>query len=178
MIGGDTILQELTEKFGSDVFVPQATRDSVPTAWMPRERTHDVLGYLKSEIPRPYRFLYDLTGIDERNHLNRADGLDNEFTVVYHLLSFDRNADVRLKVPLYGEAPSVPTVTDLWSMANWYERELWDMFGVVVENHPDLRRILTPPWWEGHALRKDHPARGTEMGRFTLPDDKQKAEEE
>jgi NADH-quinone oxidoreductase subunit C/D len=136
------------------------------------------LDFLKNEIPRPYPFLYDLTGIDERNHTNRADGLDHDFTVVYQLLSFERNTDVRLKIPLDGQAPSVRTITDIWPMANWYERELWDMFGINVEGHPDLRRILTPPWWEGHALRKDHPARATDIGRFELPEDKQKKEEE
>jgi NADH-quinone oxidoreductase subunit C/D len=173
-----TVLEELEQKFGNDVVAPQETRDGVPTAWVPRERAHEVLQYLKTEIPHPYPFLYDLTGIDERNHLNRDGGPDNAFTVLYQLLSFERNEDVRLKIPLDGDRPSIPTITGIWPMANWYERELWDMFGIDVEGHPDLRRILTPPWWKGHALRKDHPARATEIGRFELPDDKQKKEEE
>src|SRR5690242_12943631 len=144
--GPENVLDELKQKFGEDSFTPQATRDGVPTVWLPRERAHTVLRYLKTEIPRPYPFLYDLTGIDERNQINRGDGRDNDFTVVYQLMSFERNSDVRIKVPLEGEAPSVPTITDIWPMANWYERELWDMFGIDVEGHPDLRRILTPPW--------------------------------
>jgi NADH-quinone oxidoreductase subunit C/D len=84
------------------------------------------------------------------------------------LLSYERNEDVRLKVALDGASLSVPTVTDLWPGADWYERELWDMFGINVEGHPNLRRILMPPWWEGHPLRKDHPSRATEMGTFSM----------
>ncbi len=80
--------------------------------------------------------LYDLTAIDERERTHRAGQPAADFTVVYHLRSLDRAADVRVKVALEGEAPSVPTVTDLWPSANWYEREVWDMFGVGVRRPP------------------------------------------
>ena len=114
--------------------------------------------------------LYDLTAIDERVRRDRASSPARDFTVVYHLLSFDRNEDVRVKVALAEDAASLPTVTDLWPAANWYEREAWDMFGIVFDGHPHLARILMPPTWKGHPLRKDHPARATEMGVFQMPE--------
>ena len=172
------ILRELRENFGEELITSQDTRDEIPTAWLPRARAHAVLRYLKMTARQPYRMLYDLTAIDERNRVNRDGQPDSDFTVVYHLLSFDRNDDVRLKIALRGEHSSIPTITDLWPMADWYEREMWDMFGVSIEGHPRLRRILMPPTWDGHPLRKDQPARATEMGPFQLPDDKQEREEE
>ena len=174
----NNILHELKEKFGEELITPQITCDEIPTAWLPRVRAHEVLRYLKTAARQPYRMLYDLTAIDERNRVNRHGQPDSDFTVVYHLLSFERNSDVRLKIALQGEHPSIPTITDVWPMADWYEREIWDMFGIGVEGHPRLRRILMPPTWNGHPLRKDHPARATEIGPFELPDDKQEQEEE
>ena len=117
--------------------------------------------------------LYDLTAIDERERVHRQAQPAGDFTVVYHLLSFDRNEDVRIKVSLKGDSPSIGTVTDLWPAANWYEREVWDMFGINIEGHPHLTRLLMPEWWQGYPLRKDHPARATEMTPFTMPDPQQ-----
>jgi NADH-quinone oxidoreductase subunit C/D len=167
-----SVIEELRGRFGAETVVEQTTADDVPTIWVGVDRAAAFLGYLKKDSPAPYRMLYDLTAIDERTRRVRPQQPDSDFTVVYQLLSFDRNAYVRIKVALRGEAPSIRTITDLWPSANWYERELWDMFGIRVEGHPDLRRILMPPWWQGHPLRKDHPARATEMEPFRLPDDK------
>ena len=171
------IVDELRDRFGSGTFGRQETGDGIPTVWTTKERAREVLGYLKTEAERPYKMLYDLTAIDERVRRVRQDQSPSDFTVVYHLLSFERNEDVRLKIPLTEQAASLPTITDLWPAANWYEREVWDLFGITFVGHPHLRRILTPPTWQGHPLRKDHPARATEMGRFYLPEDKQEAEE-
>jgi NADH-quinone oxidoreductase subunit C/D len=172
------VLQELQNRFGEDIATLQPTCDRMPTLWVDRERVHDVLGYLKNEADRPYRMLYDLSAIDERERTNRQGQPESDFTVVYHLMSFERNEDVCVKVALQGEYPTLRTVTDIWPAANWYERETWDMFGITFEGHPHLTRILMPPTWEGHPLRKEHPARATEMGPFQLPVEKQVREEE
>lgn len=172
------VARELSERFGHVDFVVQPTRDAIPTLWVPRDHLRDVLRYLKTEAPKPYRMLYDLTAIDERVRVHRAGQPPSDFTVVYHLLSFDRNEDVRLKVALSGDAPAMPTITDIWPMANWYEREVWDLFGITFEGHPNLRRILLPPTWQGHPLRKDYPARATERGPFTMSQEKYEAEQE
>lgn len=172
------IVEELGHRFGGAPFIREQTRDDIPTIWTTGDGIHGVLRYLKEEAERPYPMLYDLTAVDERVRRVRQDRPPSDFTVLYHLLSFDRNEDIRLKVPLTGSTLSLRTITDLWPAASWYEREVWDMFGITFEGHPHLRRILMPPTWAGHPLRKDHPARATEMGRFHLPEQKQEIEEE
>jgi NADH-quinone oxidoreductase subunit C/D len=172
MAAPSTIVDELRKAFGADSIVEQPTCDGVPTFWVGADRVGSILGHLKRQADRPYPMLYDLTGIDERARRNRAGQPDADFTVVYQLLSFDRSEYVRVKVALTGPSPSIRTITDLWPSANWYERELWDMFGIEVAGHPDLRRILMPPWWNGHPLRKDHPARATEMEPFRMPEER------
>jgi NADH-quinone oxidoreductase subunit C/D len=172
------IRADLQERFGAAIGAAQPTRDAIPTLWVAPERAPEILRYLKQQIDRPFRMLYDLTAIDERARRNRQGQPASDFTVVYHLLSFERNQDLRLKVALTGEAPSLPSITAIWPAANWYEREIWDMFGVRFDGHPNLRRILMPPTWQGHPLRKEHPARATEMGQFQLPDEKQAREQE
>ena len=172
------ILAQLQEKFGADAVTPQPTRDGIPTFWTHAGTLRETLRHLKEGIDRPYRAIYDVTAIDERERVHRQGQPPSDFTVVYHLLSYGRNEYIRIKVPLHESQLSVPTITDLWPAANWYEREVWDMFGIKVEEHPHLERILMPRTWVGHPLRKDHPARATEMGRFTLPDDKQDREQE
>ena len=173
-----TIGGELRARFPAEPFPEQATRDGIPTFWVSRDALPEVLRFLKNEVAQPYPMLWDLTAIDERERRHREGQPPSDFTAVYHLLSFDRNADVRLKVALTGEKPSMPTITGLWPSSDWYEREAWDMFGIGFDGHPNLRRILSPPWWEGHPLRKEHPARATDMGPFTLPIEKWEQEEE
>ena len=172
------VLQELQNRFGENIAIQQSTCDQAPTLWVDRERVRDVLGYLKNEADRPYRMLYDLSAIDERARANRQGQPESDFTVIYRLTSFERNKDVCVKVALQGEYPTLHTITDIWPAANWYERETWDMFGITFEGHPHLTRILMPPTWVGHPLRKEHPARATEMGPFQLPVEKQVREEE
>jgi NADH-quinone oxidoreductase subunit C/D len=172
------IVGELQDRFDNTVLMQQQTRDDIPTSWCTGEGVPDILRYLKHTIDRPYRMLYDLTAIDERWRTHRSGQPKADFTVVYHLLSTERNQDIRIKVPLEGEHPSLASITGIWPSADWYEREVWDMFGITFDGHPHLRRILLPATWEGHPLRKEHPARATEMGPFQLPVDKQLREEE
>jgi NADH-quinone oxidoreductase subunit C/D len=162
----------------STLGAPQLTRDGISTYWIPRDKIQETVRFLRSEVPQPYRTLYDLTAIDERGRKHREGQPPSEFSVVYHLLSYERNDFIRLKVALALDDLSLPTISNLYPNANWYEREVWDMFGITFDGHPHLSRILMPRTWQGHPLRKDHPARATEMGPFELPDDKQDAEQE
>lgn len=173
-----TIDEEIKQKFGDKIIYQQETKDEFPTIWVGRDSLVTVLNYLKNEITNPFRMLYDITAIDERSYSNRNGLPQSDFTIVYHLLSFDRNNDIRIKVPLKDNDVNVPTITDLWQNANWYEREAFDMFGINFNGHKYLRRLLMPLTWNGHPLRKDHPARATEMGPFQLPDDKQIREQD
>jgi NADH-quinone oxidoreductase subunit C/D len=190
------IFDELKNDFGEVSFTTQPTHDEIPTIWVDKSKAHAMLRYLQTKVSKPYRTLYDLTAIDERERNSRngqpqsngkaqgngqAQGdadARGDFTLVYHLLSYERNEDIRLKVALQGEQPSLPTITDICQAANWYEREAWDMFGIKFDGHPHLERILMPRTWQGHPLRKEYPARATEMGPFCLPEDKQEAEQE
>ena len=106
-------------------------------------------------------------------------GAASEFTVVYHLFSFERNEYIRIEDRARTAMRlSLDSITGLWPAANWYEREVWDMFGISFSGHPHLQRILMPKSWTGHPLRKDHPARATEMGPFHLSEEKEEAEQE
>ena len=161
---------EVAARFGDAVLAIQPTADGITTVWVRPEGAARVLGHLKNEVASPFKMLLDLTAIDERERGNRAGQPASDFTVVYHLMSLDRNSDVRVKVPLTGSSPAIRSITGLWPCANWYESEAWDMFGIDFAGHPLQRRILSPPWWEGHPLRKDQPARATEMGPFQMPE--------
>ncbi len=126
------------------------------TAVVPREHIVDVCTYLKLSSAAKYDFLADLCGVD------RGPEEEPRFEVNYHLFSTTRHSRLRLKVLLMEDDLHVPTVTGVWRTANWHERETFDLFGVVFDGHPDLRRILLPDDWQGHALRKDFPLRGYE----------------
>ena len=164
-------IDDLPGLFGPAIVGIQPTRDAIPTFWVGAAGVKDVLRHLKAPAGGAFAMLYDLTAIDERERKSRDGQPPSDFTVVYHLLSYERNQDVRLKVALQGDSPQLDTITDLWPSADWYEREAWDMFGIRFAGHPRLRRLLMPPWWDGHPLRKDHPARATEMGPFVMPRD-------
>ncbi|HEY5118709.1 MAG TPA: NADH-quinone oxidoreductase subunit C, partial [Anaerolineales bacterium] len=101
---GSDVFQDLQREFGPvSGFAAQPVRDDVPTIWVPRESVTPVLKFLKTSAPQPYRMLYDLTAIDERKRVHREGQPESDFTLVYHLLSLERNADVRIKAALQGE---------------------------------------------------------------------------
>ena len=164
---------ELLARFGADLFVAQPTADETPTYWVNREQLPGVLKHLRGAFP----MLLDLFGIDERLREHKPAPA-TDFTVVYHLLNPERREEFRVKVAIRDGEPPIPSAAGIWPNANWYEREAWDMFGIEFSGHPNLRRILLPPTWEGHALRKDHPARATEMEPFSLDAEKQAREQE
>lgn len=167
---------QLEIKFPGVLFVEQQTFDEIPTFWIPRRDLLPILSYLKQECA--FEMLFDLCGVDERTRNNRENLPEADFTVVYHLVSFSENKDVRLKIALSESDCNLPTSIPVWPNANWYEREAWDMYGIVFTGHPNLFRILLPPTWEGHALRKDHPARATEMEPFRMTEERQDREQE
>jgi NADH-quinone oxidoreductase subunit C/D len=172
------LIEELNKQFPENPVGVQAVRDGIPTLWVDPANLTGTLRFLKSGITNPFPMLYDLTAIDERQRNRPDDQPEGDFSVVYHLISFERNHDLRVKVALKGDSPALPSATGVWSSANWYEREVFDMFGITFEGHPHMRRILMPPTWKGYPLRKDHYARATEAGEFQLPIDKLDTEQE
>ena len=172
-----SLTDHLISVFGETVFTQQSTIDEVETLWIAPENLISILTYLKNSARPAYKLLYDLCAIDERSRQKNKDVKAPDFTIVYHLLSFERNKFIRIKVALQGEYPTLSSISSLWSNANWYEREVYDMFGIKFNGHPHLTRILMPLTWQGHPLRKEHPARATEMGPFSLPDEKQDREQ-
>jgi len=124
------------------------------TVTAPRESILDICVFLKRE--HDFDMLADLCGSD------RGPEEDPRFEVNYHLFSTVHYSRLRLKVLLSDDDPTVPTVSGLWKTANWHERETYDLVGIKFDGHPDLRRILLPSDFDGHALRKDYPLRGYE----------------
>ena len=153
----------LAERFGDKVREDQTAAD-MPTLLTSAEQAPELLRFLKNEAPTRYRRLEDLTAVDETTRQRRPE---NDLTLIYHLLNFDDPGYLRIKVPLSGETPTAPSITDIWPSADWYEREVFDMYGIRFDGHPDLRRILMPDSWQGHPLRKSHPFRATEMSPYT-----------
>ena len=167
---------DLREQFPQAAMTEQTTVDAIPTFWVSRRDFIPVLKYLK--LQHHFEMLFDLCGVDERLREHRDGIPESDFTVVYQLMSFRNRTDIRIKVALDEADCSVPTIISIWPNANWYEREAWDMYGIKFTGHPNLTRILLPPTWEGHALRKDHPARATELPPFKMTEERQDAEQE
>jgi len=139
------------------------------------------VGNFKGEVPEPYcmvspegiveicRFLRDDSGckFEVLSDLTALDWPKEEkIQVVYHLYSYSNKAQIVLKIDLPRDKPAVPTLEGVWKVANWFEREAFDLYGVVFNGHPDLRRILTDYGFVGHPFRKDFPVSGTVEMRY------------
>jgi NADH-quinone oxidoreductase subunit C len=153
-VDGGTIVARLRDRLGPRV---QETHDfrSDHTATIARAGLVDALTYCRDDPGLAFDLLVDITAVDYLKFPGREDG--PRFEVVYHLYSVAHNHRVRLKVQVEQDDATVPTATSLWPIANWLEREVWDMFGIRFEGHPDPRRLLLYEEFEGHPLRKDYP---------------------
>jgi len=174
---GDQLVNALKQTFGDQVLYEQSTYTGMPVLWVTRDALTKLLDYLKN-LTAPFDLLYDLSALDERLRTHRQGLPPADFTVFYQLLSVARNADIMLKVALSADDLSAPTAVGVFPVANWYEREIWDMFGISFAGHPHMTRILMPPTWIGHPLRKDYPARATEFDPYTLTVEGQETEQE
>jgi len=123
------------------------------TIYLERSLIRDACVLLRDDADCPFNFLADVTCVDWFPSEPR-------FEVVYHLLSIPNKERVRLKVRLDGGSPALDSVTQVWPAANYFEREVYDLFGVRFAGHPYLRRLLMPEDWEGHPMRKDYPVEG------------------
>lgn len=141
------------------------------TVWVEREHLHAIMLWLKQDQDQNYGLMLDITAIDERVRQNPSHERALDFTVVYHLMRPQPLSEIRIKVALSQADRNIPTISDIWPNANWYERETWDMFGINFVGHPLLLRMLMPESWVGHPLCKDHYARATEHGRFVMPEE-------
>jgi NADH-quinone oxidoreductase subunit C len=153
-MGGAEILQRLTNRFGPAV-LDTHERLGDTTALLERGALFDALQFCRDERELAFDVLMDLTAADYLKYPGREDG--PRFEVVYHLYSLAHNHRVRLKVRVDEDDAVVASAVPLWPIADWLEREVWDMFGVRFAGHPDLRRLLMYEEFVGHPLRKDYP---------------------
>jgi NADH-quinone oxidoreductase subunit C len=153
------MIDRLRSLFPAVALEPGAAVDQ-PTVRVPPDRLLDVCRALRDSPGFAFALLADITAVDWWPREPR-------FEVVYHLASAAER--LRVKVSLPGDAPRVPTVQHIWPAAGWLEREVWDMYGIVFENHGDLRRLLMPEDWEGYPLRKDFPVQIRVRPRVDAP---------
>jgi NADH-quinone oxidoreductase subunit C len=123
------------------------------TVVVPRELIRPLCEFMYSDSDLKFTYLSDVTAVDRFP-------IEPRFELNYHLLSLARRDRIRLRVRLPGDDAVVASVIPVWPTANWHEREIFDLFGIRFEGHPNLRRMLLPDDWEGHPLRKDYPVEG------------------
>jgi NADH-quinone oxidoreductase subunit C len=153
-------LDKLREKFADQVLEIREHAGQ-RFAHVRRDRILELLRFLREDCG--FDFLTDLTAVDYMNQ-----GLPERFAVVYNLYSFKDNVRTRVKAFVPESDPTIESASGLWNAANWAEREVFDLFGIRFNNHPDLKRIVLPDTYEGHPLRKDYPLTGRGE-RMTFP---------
>ncbi|MFZ2587447.1 MAG: NADH-quinone oxidoreductase subunit C [Alphaproteobacteria bacterium] len=147
--------EHVVQTLGADV-VAHSVAVRELTVVVPKGRVEQVLTMLRDDAGCQFSMLMDVTAVD---WLGQPQAEKGRFEVVYHLLSLAKNLRIRVKA-VVAEGESIPTVVGVYPAANWFEREVWDMFGIAFDGHPDLRRILTDYDFDGHPLRKDFPLTG------------------
>jgi NADH-quinone oxidoreductase subunit C len=148
----DGLVSKVKEKFPESTLDASTFREEV-TLHLRAEDILPICRLLHDDPELSFDYLTDLCGVDHYPHEPR-------FQIVYHLCAMKKRRRLRLKVFLPDGPPRIASVVSVWNAANWLEREAFDMFGITFLGHPDLRRILLTPDWEGHPLRKDYPLRG------------------
>jgi NADH-quinone oxidoreductase subunit C len=146
------IVERLKEKFMGDIVDVTSFRDQVCVSIRP-DNIVEICSFLRDDPDIRMDYLADICGLD-------YPGDEHRFRVVYNLYSIKFGHRLLLKALLGGDEPSIDSVVSVWAGANWHEREACDMYGIVFNGHPDLRRILMPEDWEGYPLRKDYPLKG------------------
>jgi NADH-quinone oxidoreductase subunit C len=154
-------LKKLQESFPDSIIEVKVFRGEV-TVSVVKKDIFKICKFLYSDPDLQYYFLTDLCGLDFLPQTPR-------FGIVYLLFSLKNNQRLRLKVRV-GENESISSVESIWKVANWYEREAYDLFGISFENHPDLRRILLWDDFEGYPLRKDYPTQGPDFDKPFVPE--------
>ena len=149
--GGIDVVADLKSRFSQNIFADISTGGQAAVL-IDKDALPEIAKFLRNNNQCLFTMLVDICGADYPER-------DQRFEVIYHLLSVQHNMRLRLKIAI-GEEEFVPSLSDIWSSAGWYERECWDMYGIFFSGHSDLRRILTDYGFTGHPLRKDFPLTG------------------
>jgi NADH-quinone oxidoreductase subunit C len=154
-------VKKLKERFPNFILEVSSFRGEI-TVTVSKGGILEICKFLHSDPDLTFHLLTDLCGLDFFPEIPR-------FGIVYLLCSLKNNERIRLKVRI-GENESISSVESIWKVANWYEREVYDLFGISFENHPDLRRILLWDGFEGYPLRKDYPTKGPDFDKPFIPE--------
>ncbi|MEG8945901.1 NADH-quinone oxidoreductase subunit C [Rosettibacter firmus] len=157
----DLIIEKIKKQFEKSIEEVKEFRGDLSIT-IAKDKIVELARFLRDDDELCFETCLDVTAIDWATRKNR-------FTVVYHVYSFKNNFTLRIKANIDGEPPQIETVSSIWPGANWYERETYDMYGIVFLNHPDLRRMYMPEGFEYYPLRKDFPLLGI-PGSLPLPD--------